>query len=121
MEATMAWWEWLLISLGGYIICGIIAAALVAYSEGRMYPPEINKFDGTEAALTGCFWPVAIVAFVFVSIEDMLKWFYMRGQTSPERKAQRQAKRDYNKMIEDFAKEHDLNPAKLKKRDNVAA
>lgn len=100
----MAWWEWLLISIGGWLLIGFACSILFTYTSGRARGSVPDTSDCVSAAL---LWPAYLVVDFGVDAVILLyRWTYRRGESARDRKLLRQEKRDTRgQLIELFTAE----------------
>lgn len=107
----MSWWQWLLVSIGGYLLAGFATACAASYIDGR----QGRNFNPTESALNTLLWPIPVIAgTVILGPAWIVVWFNGRGGTWSERRTKRASRSEFQKEWEDLCEREGWDPKKVK-------
>lgn len=119
----MTWWEWLLVSIGGYIGVGLCIAGIEAYREGRRdgrtdVAEQLHYDSEEEIVLFAFFWPV----FICIDwIPDVYKQVYRFGKSSTARKLARRSRRNQRREFKKLCKKEGWPFRKMWQQQKVSA
>lgn len=78
----MSWWLYLLISIGAYLVSGVITAMVVAYIEGRHH----GHYKAEEYGWIIFVWPVLLAVGLVFAVIASIEAIHKRGASYETRK-----------------------------------